>query len=79
MSSRMDDDIQDILAAVSVPSVPQRTSDLQAMARAWMNERTSPELLPYPTDLVARITERIKKQVGYKLYYIVCLAGADRS
>ncbi|KAK4548962.1 hypothetical protein LTR36_008735 [Oleoguttula mirabilis] len=59
----MDDDIQDILDSVSRPSVPQRTLDLQALTRAWVNERTSPELLPYPSDLVERVMERVKKQI----------------
>ncbi len=59
----MDDDIQDILASVSAPIVPERKLDLQALTRAWVNERTAPALLPYPTDLVDRVMERIKKQV----------------
>ena len=59
----MDEDNQDILASVSAPSIPQRTRDLQALTRAWVNERASPELLPYPTDLVERIMDRIKTQV----------------
>jgi GINS complex subunit 4 len=59
----MDDDIQDILASVSAPSIPQRTLDLQALTRAWVNERTAPELLPYPTGLIERMMDRIKKQV----------------
>jgi GINS complex subunit 4 len=61
----MDDDIQDILASVSAPTVPQRTLDLQALTRAWVNERTSPELLPYPASLIERVMDRIKKQVRY--------------
>jgi hypothetical protein len=61
--NKMDDDIQDILADISAPPVPQRTRDLQALTRAWINERTSPELLPYPTSLVDRIMDRIKTQV----------------
>ena len=59
----MDDDIQDILASVSAPSIPQRTLDLQALTRAWVNERTAPELLPYPTGLIERVMERVKAQV----------------
>ncbi|KAF2772640.1 GINS complex, Sld5 component [Teratosphaeria nubilosa] len=59
----MDDDIQDILHSVSAPSIPQRTLDLQALTRAWINERTAPELLPYPADLIDRIVERIKAQI----------------
>lgn len=59
----MDDDIQDILNSVSAPEIPQRTLDLQALTRAWVNERTSPELLPYPANLVERVMDRIQKQV----------------
>ncbi|KAK5703925.1 GINS complex subunit [Elasticomyces elasticus] len=60
----MDDDIADILASVSAPALPVRTLDLQALTRAWVNERTAPELLPYPTDLVDRVMERIGKQIS---------------
>jgi GINS complex subunit 4 len=59
----MDLDISDILASVSAPSVPAKTLDLQALTRAWVNERTSPELLPYPTDLMERAVEGVKSQV----------------
>jgi len=59
----MDDDIADILASVSAPSISQRTLDLQALTRAWVAERTAPELLPYPTELVERVMERLGKQV----------------
>lgn len=62
--SIMDADIQDILDSVSAPSLSQRTLDLQALTRAWVNERTAPELLPYPASLVDRIMDRIKKQVS---------------
>ncbi|KAK5119402.1 hypothetical protein LTR85_007502 [Meristemomyces frigidus] len=58
-----DDDIEDILNSVSRPSIPERTLDVQALTRAWVNERTSPELLPYPSDLVDRVMERVKKQI----------------
>lgn len=58
------DDIADILASVSGgPLIPQATLDLQALTRAWVNERTAPELLPYPADLVDRTMERVAKQV----------------
>jgi GINS complex subunit 4 len=59
----MADDIQDILDSVSAPSIPQRTRDLQALTRAWVNERTALELLPYPTGVIERVMDRIKKQV----------------
>lgn len=45
--------------------IPQETLDLQALTRAWVNERTAPELLPYPADLVDRTMERVAKQVRF--------------
>ncbi|CAK1364881.1 DNA replication complex GINS protein SLD5 [Cercospora beticola] len=59
----MDADISDILASVSAPSIDHRTLDLQALTRAWINERTSPDLLPYPTDLIQRANDGIKRQI----------------
>ncbi|KAK5115480.1 hypothetical protein LTR62_001139 [Meristemomyces frigidus] len=59
----MDDDISDILASISSSTTPHQTLDLQALTRAWVNERTSPELLPYPTSLIDRVMERLKKQI----------------
>lgn len=58
-------DIADILASVSGgPLIPQATLDLQALTRAWVNERTAPELLPYPAELVGRIMDKVAKQVS---------------
>ena len=62
----MDADIADILASVSAPRVPERTLDLQGLTRAWINERTAPDLLPYPAELVDRIIDRIRQQVRCK-------------
>ncbi|SMY22352.1 unnamed protein product [Zymoseptoria tritici ST99CH_1A5] len=59
----MDLDISDILASVSAPSIPQKTLDLQALTRAWINERSSPELLPYPTELMQRAMDGVKNQI----------------
>lgn len=59
----MDSDISDILASVSAPSIPQKTLDLQSLTRAWINERSGPDLLPYPTDLIERCTQRVKSQI----------------
>ncbi|EME45755.1 hypothetical protein DOTSEDRAFT_71442 [Dothistroma septosporum NZE10] len=59
----MDADIADILASVSAPEIPQRALDLQALTRAWINERSCPELLPYPTDLIQRCTDAVKRQI----------------
>ena len=56
-------DIDDILLSVSAPLGPrQGTQDLQTLTRAWVSERAAPELLPYPTALMARTTERIRLQ-----------------
>lgn len=56
-------DISDILASVSAPPVDQRALDLQALTRAWINERSSPELLPYPPDLIQRCTDGVQRQI----------------
>lgn len=57
--------IDDILASVSnTERIPQRSSDLQALTRAWVAERCAPELLPYPEELIDRVMERIKMQVS---------------
>ncbi|EME84540.1 uncharacterized protein MYCFIDRAFT_195556 [Pseudocercospora fijiensis CIRAD86] len=61
----MDADISDILASVSSRTViPPKTLDLQSLTRAWINERTSPELLPYPNDLITRFSTSISSQIA---------------
>ena len=74
------DDIADILASVSGgPLIPQETLDLQALTRAWVNERAAPELLPYPADLVDRTMQRVAKQVrcmssaGFSLLILIVI------
>lgn len=57
-------DIDDILASVSGPRIPQRTLDLQSLTRAWVAERVAPELLPYPTELLERVMDRLREQVS---------------
>lgn len=59
-------DIDDILREVdpSFDAVPQETRDLQALTRAWVAERSAPELLGWPADgLFERINDRIKNQI----------------
>ncbi|KAI1386992.1 GINS complex, Sld5 component [Hypoxylon trugodes] len=59
-------DIDDILREVdpTFNSIPEETRDLQALTRAWMAERSSPELLDWPVDgLFERVNERIKQQI----------------
>ncbi|KAI1087445.1 GINS complex, Sld5 component [Rostrohypoxylon terebratum] len=59
-------DIDDILREVdpTFDLIPEETRDLQALTRAWMAERSSPELLDWPAEgLFERINERIKQQI----------------
>lgn len=57
-------DIDDILAEVEESTVPQETRDLQELTRTWVNERSAPELLPWPAELMDRVLERIRQQVS---------------
>ncbi|EMR70705.1 GINS complex subunit [Eutypa lata] len=59
-------DIDDILREVdpTFDSIPQETRDLQALTRAWVAERSAPELLHWPTDgFFDRINDHIKQQI----------------
>lgn len=56
-------DIEDILAEAGGQSAAQETSDLQALVRAWITERSAPEILPWPDSLMERVLRRINQQV----------------
>jgi GINS complex subunit 4 len=59
-------DIDDILREVDpvADAVPRETRDLQALTRAWVAERSAPELLRWPADgLFERINDCIKTQI----------------
>ncbi|KAF4124005.1 GINS complex subunit 4 [Geosmithia morbida] len=59
-------DIDDILREVDPSSggIPRETSDLQALTRLWVAERSAPELLDWPTGgLFERVNARIKAQI----------------
>ncbi|KAH8675341.1 hypothetical protein BX600DRAFT_507586 [Xylariales sp. PMI_506] len=59
-------DIDDILREVdpTLNAIPDETRDLQLLTRAWIAERSAPELLDWPADgLFERINERIKEQI----------------
>ncbi|KAI0109653.1 hypothetical protein GGR51DRAFT_102163 [Nemania sp. FL0031] len=59
-------EIDDILREVDPASrsIPAETRDLQALTRAWVAERSSPELLHWPSDgLFERVNDRIKQQI----------------
>ncbi|KAL9130554.1 MAG: hypothetical protein Q9175_006991 [Cornicularia normoerica] len=56
-------DIDDILAEVDSHAVPRETRDLQELTRAWVTERSAPEILPWPDGLMERVLERIRRQI----------------
>ncbi|KAL8370628.1 hypothetical protein RB595_000820 [Gaeumannomyces hyphopodioides] len=59
-------DIDDILREVdpTFDAVPRERRDLQLLTRAWVAERSAPELLEWPANgLFERINERIKEQI----------------
>ena len=75
-------DIDDILAEVDGHAVPSQARDLQELTRAWLNERSAPELLPWPDSLMERVLERIRRQVHHdhsslKAAQLCLLAGVD--
>ncbi|KAH7119038.1 hypothetical protein B0J11DRAFT_467632, partial [Dendryphion nanum] len=57
-------DIDDLLAEVESTAIPRSTRDLQELTRAWVTERAAPELMPWPEDLMARVLERIARQIA---------------
>ena len=59
--------IDDILAEVGADAIIQQNQDLQDLSRAWVNERSAPEILPWPDSLMERVLERIHKQVELRL------------
>ncbi|KAK4672974.1 GINS complex subunit [Podospora pseudopauciseta] len=59
-------DIDDILREVdpTFHAVPQEKRNLQELTRAWIAERSAPELLPWPADgLFERVNDSIKRQI----------------
>lgn len=56
-------DIDDLLAEVTVDTTPRETRDLQELTRLWVAERVAPEILPWPSDLMDRVLDRIRRQV----------------
>jgi GINS complex subunit 4 len=55
--------IDDILAEAGGDAIIQKSQDLQALSRAWVTERSAPEILPWPDSLMERVLERIHQQV----------------
>jgi hypothetical protein len=63
----MDMDIDDILADFDRDNTNNDAEDLRSLTRLWVAERVSPELMPWPEDLIKRVIDRTSKQVlAYK-------------
>ena len=58
--------IDDILAEAGADVTIQQSQDLQDLSRAWVTERSAPEILPWPDALMERVLERIHQQVKLK-------------
>lgn len=58
--------IDDILAEAGADATIQQSQDLQELSRAWVTERSAPEILPWPDALMERVPERIHQQVELK-------------
>lgn len=59
-------DISDLLHSVSGPTPSLHAEDLQALTRVWVNERSAPEVLPWPGALM----ERVGKGVGVLVSFL---------
>lgn len=56
-----DDDLSSLLATYdTAPSTP---SDLARLQTLWQAELASPELLPYPGELLERVMNRVREQL----------------
>jgi len=56
-------DIDDLLAEVSVDATAEETRDWQELTRCWVAERVAPALLPWPSALLERVLDRIRRQI----------------
>lgn len=57
--------IDDILAEAGGQVDARENQDLQELTRAWVTERSGPEILPWPEALMERVLERIREQVRF--------------
>src|SRR5271170_2968419 len=67
----MELDISDILADVHSSSLSQQDQlastahlDHQQLTRLWTSERTCPDILPWPTELMQRVMARVQAQIA---------------
>ncbi|KAL8830985.1 MAG: hypothetical protein Q9191_001134 [Dirinaria sp. TL-2023a] len=56
-------EIDDTFATLNDDSLPQGMRDLQELTRAWVTERSAPEILQWPVALMDRVLEGIRRQI----------------
>ena len=56
-------EIDDILESLEDDVLHSEDKDLKALTRAWVTERSAPEVLPWPTELMDRVLTGIHEQV----------------
>jgi hypothetical protein len=71
-------DIDDLLAEVAGDATPLESRDLQELTRAWVAERTAPEILGWPEELMERVLERIRRQVCWRAFFFLQLSVRGR-
>src|ERR1700722_15733034 len=49
---------------LTLPEEERTEAPLQQLIRYWMNERHAPDILPVQEELLARMLNHIRKQVG---------------
>ncbi|KAL9113629.1 MAG: hypothetical protein Q9227_002367 [Pyrenula ochraceoflavens] len=59
----MDDILENLDRAANFSSSESITRDHEALTRFWVAERSAPEVLPWPADLMERMLERVRKQI----------------
>ena len=72
-------DISDILTSVSTePARSAQSRDLQALTRAWVNERVAPEVLPWPEELMVRVMRGVSKLVSFENFFVIGTGRTER-
>lgn len=64
-------EVDDILDELDHDALPPGTRDLQDLTRAWVTERSAPEILPWPVALMERVLDGLRKQVRSAICVLV--------
>lgn len=62
------DDDDDVQRPPPAPDEPEPETPLQQLIRHWMNERHAPDILPTEEDLLSRLLDHIRSQVGEHVF-----------